>query len=123
MMDRVRSRTATTMLLLAMLAVMILTAALADPPDQSGVVERAPELSAWVFWDGDLIVFSGPPQDAATCLGLATQGFDYEGFLKPISTIVTRSPQIRKAQPGRRARTAKPSPDRSVPTLMDPTPS
>ncbi len=52
-------------------------------------MERAPELSAWMFWDGDLIVLTGPPIDGATCLGLATEGFDYEGFQKPISHHVT----------------------------------
>ncbi len=87
MKTRTLATAATTMV--AALALMIPTAAVADPPDQSGAVERAPVLSAWVFWDGDLIVLTGPQLDAATCLGLATQGFDYEGFLKPTSTIVT----------------------------------
>lgn len=88
MLGRAWSRIAKT-LLVAALVLSIPMAALADPPDRSGVVERAPELSAWVHWDGELIVLNGPPQDAATCLGLATEGFDYEGFSKPSSTIVT----------------------------------
>lgn len=74
---------------MAVLALLVPTSAMADRPEQSGVVVQEPFLSAWVYWDGDLIVLSGAPQDAATCLGLATQGFDYEGFLKPISNVVT----------------------------------
>lgn len=77
MMTRTWSRTASTMVLLAAMALMIPTAAVADPPDASGVVERAPELSGWVMWDGDLIVLTGPPPEEG-CVG--------EGFQFPIAT-------------------------------------
>ena len=83
-----RRTTMTIAMLLAAVALLLPTAAQADPPDQAGVVERAPFLSSWIFWDGDLIVLTGPPLNEATCIGLATEGFDYEGFLKPVATTV-----------------------------------
>lgn len=80
MMSRTWSTAASRLLVLAAVVLMIPTAALATPPDQSGVVERAPELSAWVFWDGDgLIVLTGPPLEEG-CFG--------EGFQFPIATTV-----------------------------------
>lgn len=85
----VRRPARTMTVLLAAVALLMPTAGLADPPDRAGVVERAPFLSSWVFWDGDLIVLTGPPLDEATCLGLATQGFDYEGFLKPVASTAS----------------------------------
>lgn len=88
MMGRTRARLASTVALVAAMALMVPAAANAGPPDQSGVVERAPALSAWVFWDGDLIVLTGPPIDFEGCLGLFTEGFAYEGFQKPISEHV-----------------------------------
>ena len=66
--------------LVAGLVLVFPVSAIADAPDESGVVERAPELSAWIFWDGDgLIVLTGPP---------LTEGCVGEGFEFPIATTV-----------------------------------
>lgn len=89
--DRTRTGVRTRVLtaLLATISLLAPTAATADPPDRTGVVDRAPFLSAWIFFDGDLLVLTGPPQDEETCLGLATQGFDWEGFSTPVAPTVT----------------------------------
>lgn len=82
MADRAWPRAATAMIGLALVLALLLvpSAAHADPPDQSGVVERAPEFSAFVFWDGDgLIVLTGP---------LLEEGCGGEGFQFPIATTV-----------------------------------
>lgn len=78
------------MLVLVVLALLIpATGASADPPGQSGVVERAPVLNTPLFWDGDVIVLIDPPIDEASCTGLATEGFEWEGFPRPMSTVVS----------------------------------
>ena len=65
----------------AALALAIPAAAVAGPPDQSGVVEREPVWSAPLFWDGELIVLVGPPALEQGCVG--------EGFHYPVATLVT----------------------------------
>ena len=60
-------------------ALFIPTVARADAPDQSGVVERTPYLSAWVFSGDGLIGLTGPPLEEG-CFG--------EGFLEPAATVV-----------------------------------
>lgn len=84
MMSRARSMTTTTMLLLATLALMIPTAALADPPAESGVVERAPRVSAWLIHGSGLFVVTGPPI-AQGCLGFP----DFPDLPEYPATIVT----------------------------------
>jgi hypothetical protein len=81
MTDALWPRAVTVMMALAALALlMIPTAAHADAPDESGVVERAPQFSGWLFWDGDgLIVTTGPTPEEG-CVG--------EGFQFPIATTV-----------------------------------
>lgn len=67
-------------------AALTLTApvAAASPPDESGVVDRAPMWSAPLFWDGELIVLGGPPLQEG-CIDF-DQGFHY-----PTATTVTTS--------------------------------
>ena len=78
MASRGRSTVVTTCVAAA-LALTIPAAAIAGPPDQSGVVERAPVWSAPLFWDGELIVLVGPPLE---------QGCVDEGFHFPTATTV-----------------------------------
>jgi hypothetical protein len=61
-------------------ALLIPTAARADAPDQSGVVEQTPYLSAWVISGDGLIVLTGPSLEQG-CFG--------EGFLERIATVVS----------------------------------
>ena len=61
------------------LALLLPTASRADAPDESGVVERTPFLSAWVVSGDGLIVLTGPPLEQG-CFG--------QGFLEPIATVV-----------------------------------
>ena len=75
----VGSRVARIVAILMAVAVLIPTAARADAPDESGVVERTPFLSAWVISGDGLIVLTGPPL-VEGCFG--------EGFLTPIATVV-----------------------------------
>jgi len=75
----VRSRVAGIVAILMAVALLIPTAARADAPDQSGVVERTPLLSAWVISNDELIVLTGPPLE---------QGCSGEGFLEPTATVV-----------------------------------
>ena len=67
------------MAIVGAVALFIPTAARADAPDQSGVVERTPYLSAWVISDDELIVLTGPPLEQG-CFG--------QGFLEPAATVV-----------------------------------
>jgi hypothetical protein len=68
-------------MLAALILVMVPATSQADPPGQSGVVERAPQLSAWVLWDGDgLLVLTGPALEDG-CVG--------EGFQFPVATTVS----------------------------------
>lgn len=85
MVSMTRSTAATMMMVLAALALMIPTAARADPPEQTGVVERAPYLSAWVFSGDGVIVVTGPALDVGCPAGLPEFG---EGFPEPIATFV-----------------------------------
>jgi len=75
----VGSRAALIVAMLVAVALLIPTAARADAPADSGVVERTPSLSAWVISGDGLIVLTGPPL-VEGCFG--------EGFLTPIATVV-----------------------------------
>lgn len=57
----------------AALAVGGSTAAIAEPPDSTGVVERAADWSAPLFWDGELVVLVGPPLEQ----GCLDQGWSH----------------------------------------------
>ncbi len=81
--------TRSVMVLLALVLLIPATSASADPPGQSGVVERLPVLNTPLFWDGDVIVLIDPPIDEASCTGLAAEGFEWEGFPRPMSTVVS----------------------------------
>lgn len=85
MVSMTRSTAATMMMVLAALALMIPTSALADPPEQTGVVERAPYLSAWLFSGDGVIVVTGPALDVGCPAGLPEFG---EGFPEPTATFV-----------------------------------
>ncbi len=90
MMTKVWPRTSRLMMVLvAPLLLIPATGASADPPEQSGVVERVPVLTTPLFWDGDLIVLIDPPIDEASCTGLFADGFEWEGFPRPMSTVVS----------------------------------
>ena len=75
----VGSKVARIVAILMAVALLIPTAALADAPDHSGVVERTPYLSAWVASGDGLIVVTGPSLEQG-CFG--------EGFLEPTATVV-----------------------------------
>ncbi len=70
----------TAAMVVAILLMVVPTAALADPPDESGAVERVPTFSDPIFWDGELLVLIGPPFEHG-CFG--------EGFSTPTTTMVT----------------------------------
>lgn len=75
------SRLALIVATLGAVLLLIPTAARADAPDQSGVVERTPYLSAaWIFSGDGLIVVTGPSLDQG-CFG--------EGFLEPTARVVS----------------------------------
>lgn len=73
------SKTARIVVIMGAVALFIPTVARANAPDQSGVVERTPYLSAWVASDDGLIVLTGPPLEEG-CFGA--------GFLEPVATVV-----------------------------------
>lgn len=45
-------------------------AALAEPPSQSGAVDRAPALPDYFYWEGDYVVFTGNVDFAEWCQGV-----------------------------------------------------
>jgi hypothetical protein len=59
--DMKRTTRSTAAALIASLGLMVPTAAFADAPEQSGVVERAPQVSAWLIQGDGLVVVTGPP--------------------------------------------------------------
>lgn len=80
MMGKLWSTRATAMWLLLAMALMIPTAALAGPPDESGAVEREPRLSAWLLSGDGVHVVTGPSLEEG-CFG--------DGFQEPITTVVS----------------------------------